>query len=69
MSSDGSVVPMNWLLAAMALVLLMVSASDADEGERIWQGLLSAPPTVPQTDRRTEAVRALDEFIEGSRER
>ncbi len=50
--------------AALFVVIGFATVGSADgEGAALWQGLVDNPPTVPQTDERTDAVRALDLFI------
>ena len=49
------------LVACIALTLVFPAV--ADDSSALWQGLLDAPPSVPQPEARLAAVKALDEWI------
>lgn len=48
----------------LTIALLAAGAARASEpGDTIWQGILANPPTIPHTEARNDALRALDEWL------
>ena len=57
---------MDWKTCAVMGILVAagaVNAVAADDGGRIWEALMKAPPSVPQSKAREQALQALDDWI------